>query len=758
MIPDLKLSRVYPSNYGAALRWSADGRLAVAAEGVVEIITPRITKTRALEAEYDYTQAVVGGRDAGLAWTNCVQADPAGESDSLTDVDFERRVADVAWSPSGIDEYRGCLLAVLTTAHRIAVYSPGRANPAIAPWTAVHDINALAAAADSLPSTDVTELAALRRLRFHAVAWSHALGPGQCLLASGNEHGEIVLWRVSAQGTVFDARLAVSQHWIKSIKLSVPAAGADVFFLAAATAGGELVLCALSDDGSFGESRVLFSARGPVFFEWARTPEPVLVCTVPGAIHVFFAAHGTALTHDCPAFVFPTAGIVFAPDALDGPARVTVTAVSVLGHTETVAVALAERTLVAPAPDDAAAVERALELRARVYVRSLSAGDGVTAAETRVFGVDSDHNGDASVLYTLSNLDRLKYPINSKLWSRVAFLQLREFDPLDLCLRYPFDAYAPRRLLWTLIGLTRTRREEDRPAYVQTLADAIAERAAAAAAADAPLAAVADATELAAALAGRLLAQSLFWRRLLLGLLGWAAGAAADADGRAYELAAQIQVGFMHAVAAQAVPLLEAGGLAATPLSARLLQLYARLLILRRQQVEQGALPALARDSSVMTSDALRMLHYLRRAHGHDIGDELRQLRGLGTATEHGTMVDNAIIDQQSQYAEDEPAESAGARGGGGATDACIACGAEIGLALDGHVISRCGSGHVWDRCAVTQLPLVALGQRQCAGCGRKAVALEAVGGEPADSFARLVLDVSASCLYCGERYFQMGA
>jgi len=117
----------------------------------------------------------------------------------------------LAWSPLGASRYRRCLLAVVSTNHKLYIFEP--VGHVAGDMRLVHDLTPLISDYGGLPSGEGEEVEDVARKRLRARCKSIAWSPpcridgnrwGESFVAIGNDFLEIVLLRFFFYPLAFD--------------------------------------------------------------------------------------------------------------------------------------------------------------------------------------------------------------------------------------------------------------------------------------------------------------------------------------------------------------------------------------------------------------------------------------------------------------------------------------------------------------------------------------------------------------------------
>ncbi|ORX36679.1 transcription factor IIIC subunit delta N-term-domain-containing protein [Kockovaella imperatae] len=169
-------------------------------------------------------------------WTTSLEVDKDGNRDLYYDwIDVgdsyggvlsgrEVLARSAIWSPSGLSELGGSLIAIMTTAGQVSIYAP-RTEPYSKQWDEIADLTILMK--EMLDVKDVTPPIALQ-MKATSMAWSAAvpavemLGRDGSLLAMGSRAGMVALWTYGEERRfTCDAYLKVSDDaWVTQMSWS----------------------------------------------------------------------------------------------------------------------------------------------------------------------------------------------------------------------------------------------------------------------------------------------------------------------------------------------------------------------------------------------------------------------------------------------------------------------------------------------------------------------------------------------------------
>ncbi|KAF8533961.1 transcription factor IIIC subunit delta N-term-domain-containing protein [Trichophaea hybrida] len=187
------------------LSWSHEGALAVVAGENVMILVPRCftpdgstkSKQQFWISRANMRQLIIDSMDDEIA--------PAeAKLYSIGEEQGPGYAKQVSWSPLGASRYRRCLLAVVSTNHRLYIFEPvGHVG---GDMRLVHDLTPLICDYDGLPIREGEELDDVARKRLRARCRSMTWSPpcridgnrwGVSFMAAGNDFLEIVFLRVT---------------------------------------------------------------------------------------------------------------------------------------------------------------------------------------------------------------------------------------------------------------------------------------------------------------------------------------------------------------------------------------------------------------------------------------------------------------------------------------------------------------------------------------------------------------------------------
>ncbi|BGP17545.1 hypothetical protein JCM10213_004086 [Rhodosporidiobolus nylandii] len=242
----------------SALQLSADGQYCICTRGELNLFTPALGFTSGTSAPGAGApapaQATGGGKgkekekakervELPLLRTvipiekkNMVKWSDWGDEYDLVmpgSVDTWWRAA--SWSPSGLSNLGGCVLATLTTNGEVLLFAPTK-DAHKGEWNETCDVTALliqetmpqddAARSEATPEMRRETVANIRRCRTSAISWSHPVAgyaTDYSLLALGHRSGEVSLWRYDPSGTlklVHRFRPAGEVNWINVLSWS----------------------------------------------------------------------------------------------------------------------------------------------------------------------------------------------------------------------------------------------------------------------------------------------------------------------------------------------------------------------------------------------------------------------------------------------------------------------------------------------------------------------------------------------------------
>ncbi|KAK9371255.1 hypothetical protein V1509DRAFT_614082 [Lipomyces kononenkoae] len=787
MIRDLKLDRHTPPSFYSGLRWSPDGRLAVTCTkntagstsilSGFELLTPVIAKQwwrqdnsdakngedKNLNLEYHSQVSWVEGiRPRSRRWNNCVKDDISDCTESNVDGATDVTVTDIVWSPVRTAATGACLLGVLTSSLDLAIFLPpeNEADPSRRPWRVGWVLSNVIAEIEKVPAchdddtefgTPVGDKKILERLRIHSVDWSAAIGtPDEhnrsiSILATGNEHGEIYIWRVQ-EGSPPEVlgQTNLSTGWITSLKFSPPVQSKDqvdsiTIYLAAATSDNHLYILPITIADRMSISVTFdppqLASSGPTSFSnirWHPGSNDTLLCVAVRPRRAVIIAiqpdKKTVTTISRSTFIFvPVVGILFqSPD----PTRTQITLVSMLGDIANIEYSIDD--IKPPSDVLSARLLKILEARSKAYVAIQDQSHHIKTTDIRITGVSTDSLHNTTIMYTIFPADRLRYPITSQQWSRLAILNTSPAEQFWQTVEAQIKSralIAPRAVYWGAKVTALSQSGETESEWVRR-AVGIVENKISESRSNNP-------EDLKAMLFS---SSTSCWRRILIGLYDWimSFGDAADElQKSAVENARNIRISLAVVILKQFLAIDRETRFTDT-VSAQVAYNFARYVSF------------VASTSSTGRQDLVNLaVHVLRRlqAQGYTVQEDIGNLQN-----EDQIMRDIGISDVVSDI------EQAGATEGRQDVEAkCGACGSLVELKFDNDVLKAVcrGRGHVWETCSLTLLPLMDLHQRRCNLCGRKYVSSSFSSWGPEGLIGHILQDGNI-CVFCGETLYVM--
>ncbi|KAK9386529.1 hypothetical protein V1515DRAFT_622487 [Lipomyces mesembrius] len=792
MIPDLKLDRHMPPSFYSGLQWSPDGRLAVTCTkntagstsilSGFELLTPVIAKqwrkqdnndqrnveeNKNVKLEYHSEVSWAEGiRPRSRRWKNCVRDDISNITESNADGATDVTITDIIWSPLRTTITGGCLLAVLTSSLDAVIFIPPKNEADISrrPWRIGWVLSNIIGEIENVPpsvdddaefGTPVGDKEVLERLRIHSIAWSAAIGTldehnrAMSILATGNEHGEIYLWRVQ-EGSLPEVlgTVALSTGWITNLKFSPPVqsktqCGSITIYLAATTSGNELYILPIHTTSGtsiavrFDPSH--FISCGPTSFNnitWHPQSNDILLCvavrprrvvltTVQPDINAF-----STISRSQSIFV-PAVGVLF--QSLE-PTRTQIIILSMLGDVATIEYCIDD---VNPPLDGLSArLIKILEARSRAYLAIQDPIDHVKAADTRITGVSTDSFQNATIMYTITPANRLRYPIISQQWSRLAFVNTAPADQFWELVEAEIKAchsISPRAVFWGAKIASLSQSGETEEEWVRESLAIVENKVVSESSSSNPV----DLKTMMFSSA------STFWRRILTCLYDWALSfdiGTEEQKNAAVENILQIRTCLSQVILRQFLTI-DKELRSTDPVSAEVVYQSARYL---------AFVAAKSAGRQDLVNLAVRVLRRIQ-AHGYAVQEEIGDLQ----KEEDQIMRDIGISGVVSDTDED------------GATNGrpqeceieakCVACGSLVEVKFDNDaVMAVCHErGHVWETCSLTLLPLMDLHQRRCNLCSRKYVS-KSYPSSSQDGLIGLILQSSEVCVFCGETLYVM--
>ncbi|KAK9313589.1 hypothetical protein V1522DRAFT_410325 [Lipomyces starkeyi] len=793
MIPDLKLDRHMPPSFYSGLQWSPDGRLAVTCTkntagstsilSGFELLTPVIAKqwrkqdnndqrnrveNKNVKLEYHSEVSWAEGiRPRSRRWKNCVRDDISNITESNADGATDVTITDIIWSPLRTSITGGCLLAVLTSSLDAVIFIPpdNEADIARRPWRIGWILSNIIGEIENVPpsvdddaefGTPVGDKKVLERLRIHSIAWSAAIGTlddhnrAMSILATGNEHGEIYLWRVQEDSLPEILGTAVlSTGWITSLKFSPPVQSKTqcdsiTIHLAATTSGNELYILPIHTTSStsiavrFDPSQ--FVSSGPTSFNnitWHSQSNDILLCVAVRPRRVVLTTVQldnyafTTISRSTSIFV-PAVGVLFqSPD----PTRTQITILSMLGDVATIEYCVDD---INPPPDVLSArLIKILEARSRAYLAIQDPIDHVKTTDTRITGVSTDSFQNATIMYTITPANRLRYPITSQQWSRLAFVNTDPADQFWEIVEAEIKSghsISPRAVFWGAKIASLSQSGETEEEWVRKALAIVENKVVSESSGGNP-------TDLKTMIFS---SAASFWRRILTCLYDWALSFGVGTEEQknaALENVLQIRISLSVVILKQFLTI--DNELRSTdPVSARVVYQFARYLAF------VAARSATGRQDLVNL--AFRVLQRIQ-VHGYAVQEEFGNLQKEEDQIMRDIGISGVISDIDEDGAtNDKPDECE-------IEAKCVACGSLVEVKFDNDVLMAVchGRGHVWETCSLTLLPLMDLHQRRCNLCSRKYVS-KSYPSSSQDGLIGLILQASDVCVFCGETLYVM--
>ncbi|KAJ8099175.1 hypothetical protein POJ06DRAFT_129872 [Lipomyces tetrasporus] len=794
MIPDLKLDRHMPSSFYSGLQWSPDGRLAVTCTKNLagstsilsgfELLTPVVAKKWCMQDNSDPKSGEMKGvrleyhsvaswaegiRSRSKRWKNCVRDGASNSTESNADGTADVAITDMVWSPLWTSSSGGCLLLVLTSSLDAIIFLPpeNEADMSRRPWRIGWILSNIVGEIEGVPPCDdddaefgtpVGSKKVLERLRIHSIAWSAAIGGldvhhrAMSILATGNEHGEVYLWRVQ-EGSPPEilGSTAVSNDWITGLKFapcvkSVTQPDSVTIYLAVATSGNELYILPIHTTPStllavrFGLSH--FASSGPTSFSnitWYPYPDNTLLCVAVRPRRVVLLSvqpdkNTVTTTLRSTSISVPVVGVLFQSS---NPTRTQISILSMLGDVATIDYSIDDTN--PPSDILSSRLTKLLETRARAYLAIQDPIDHISTTDTRVLGLSTDFFQNATIMYTIAPGKQLRYPITSQQWSRLAlvntapntapgdiFWEIVEAKIKTGC------TVSPRALFWGAKIVASTQSGEREEEWVRQALAIVQNKVVSESSTGYP----ADLQTV------MFSSESSFWRRVLTCLYDWALsfGNAEDLKPAAVDNIRQIRITLAVVILKQFLSIRE---LRTDPASVRVVYQYARYLAYF--------------SSTCGTTDQERLelvLRVLRRiqAEGYSVQDEISDLQKEETQIMMDIGISGVVSDTDDDGAINEGPQEYG-------TEAkCVACGSLVELNFDNDIDLRavcCSSEHMWQTCSLTLLPLMDLHQRRCNLCSRTYVCKSYLSSSMDTLISRIIHD-SDVCVFCGETLYVM--
>ncbi|KAL1927444.1 hypothetical protein VTP01DRAFT_3681 [Rhizomucor pusillus] len=183
--------------------WSEDWYICILIEKIVHIVTPNLLFADNTADPYIRNSILLLPPHKRLEHAE----ELVEESSIYTDCILPETYRKALWSPAGLSPTGGCLLTVITTKHRVQFYSEPTSVQNNAEWPLLIDIT------DHLLDEYLGGKAQFEtpeefdRFRIFSGAWSQKIVPhmsaeAAAVLALGNQHGEINLWRYSPRSGI----------------------------------------------------------------------------------------------------------------------------------------------------------------------------------------------------------------------------------------------------------------------------------------------------------------------------------------------------------------------------------------------------------------------------------------------------------------------------------------------------------------------------------------------------------------------------
>ncbi|KAK9237675.1 hypothetical protein V1525DRAFT_403455 [Lipomyces kononenkoae] len=792
MIPDLKLDRHMPPSFYSGLRWSPDGRLAVTctknAAGSTsilsgfELLTPVIAKQwwkqdngdarngedKNGNLEYHSQVSWVEGiRPRSRRWHNCVHDEISDPTESNVDGATDITVTDIVWSPLRTSTAGGCLLAVLTSSLDVAIFLPpeNEADLSRRPWRIGWILNNIIAEIENVPAcqdddtefgTAVGDKKILERLRIHSVDWSAAISTpdkrnkSMSILAIGNEHGEIYLWRVQeGSPPAILGQTNLSTGWITSLKFSPPVQSKTqldsvTIYLAAATSDNDLyilpIYTAARTPISITFSPPQLVASGLTSFSnitWHPESNETLLCVAVRPRRVVI----TAVQSDKKTFttvsrstsiVVPVVGVLFqSPD----PIRTQITLLSMLGDVANIEYTIDE--INPPSDVLSARLVKIVEARSKAYLAIQDPIHHIKTTDIRITGVSTDSLHNATIMYTIMPADRLRYPITSQQWSRLAVLNTSPAERFWEIVEAQIKSHqliAPRAVYWGAKVTALSQSGETESEWVRRAVGTVEKTIASEASIDNP-------EDLKAMLSS---CTKSCWRRVLTGLYQWALSfgdTTEELQKAAAENVREIRISLAVVILKQFLTI-DREIRSTDTVSARVVYQFARYISFVASTSATGR-----QDLVDLAVHVLRRLQAQRYAVQEEMGNLLKEedqiMRDIGISGVVSDVEEGGATNGRHEEKEMEAK--------------CLACGSLVELKFDNDILKAVcrGPGHIWETCSLTLLPLMDLHQRRCNLCGRKYISKSYSSWGP-EGLIGCILQAGDICLFCGETMYVM--
>lgn len=192
------------------VQWSEDGILAICLDSIVHIITPILVDISSKEDSYKHV---------GFSLPELKEADKGAEVVNIDNLDIsyanEEGFRCANWSQTGISKTQSCLLAVVTTKHRVLLYQSSFRNPINSDWQLYADITENVKE-NSLPHEHPTK----RNLHHTLYAsWSNnlvsdPLATKLSFLALTNKAGDVSIWIVDHEGVKYSSTVTPHSSFV----------------------------------------------------------------------------------------------------------------------------------------------------------------------------------------------------------------------------------------------------------------------------------------------------------------------------------------------------------------------------------------------------------------------------------------------------------------------------------------------------------------------------------------------------------------
>ncbi|KAK9448264.1 uncharacterized protein V1518DRAFT_418476 [Limtongia smithiae] len=699
---------------------------------------------------------------------------------SIADRSTDLIILQMEWSPLRTTAARNSVLALLITPLDVVLMvPPKRGNISSGPYTVGWVLSEIIYSLEGSPTNYANKT--LLKMRLHSMDWSASCGPVSpdnsvfSLLATGNENGEIYLWSADGENTpqLLETITVYEHTWITGLKFSPVVRDGDnarVFIavytskrsvhivtldISEITTSSPKVMAAVPAECIVTSSRAEFTS-----LVWIPRAAATFYCiaTVPGfATLLTVEGSGAANTMlEFPTGIYaPVSGAIVAYEAEEDAHVVTL--ISAGGALNSAKIHASDGRVVPFYDAPNMTFAKQLESRKQLYLSTSPATAPVSAVETRVVGFSHDAYGGAAMLYTLTPADRPRYPIVSQQTSRLMFIPNTAAGAQDAFWDAVLRKYAkgdgqmsPRAMLWCAQMQAAAAGGVSAVVWVLQALDTVHAR----------LQTVSGnvvATWVEDMRTRMWFSESALWERVLASLYDWALSLLENKDDKEDAAAAvTASSNMMHshesnstmdpAIAAVTAATANRGdeldricGLRVTN------QLYTRVGLataIVNAGISDTDPPILDMPScQVLYQHAQYLVHVAPRV-GEVEGQRLKELAqsALDRIRSHGVV-----------HGGEEEAEVK-----------CVACGGFVEVIFDqespGGCIGMCrDTGHKWEVCALTLLPLMAMNQRHCSLCTVTAIAVGKDGVATVEgSLLERILRTVTICPFCGDLFYIM--